>query len=91
MFQVFNPWILFDDQLFTLGLEWKEFIVLILAIIILFVVDYLHERNYHIGIIISNLILPIRWIFYLVSVISILILGTYGFGFNAQDFIYGGF
>ena len=27
----------------------------------------------------------------ILSVLGIVVLGTYGFGFNAQDFIYGGF
>ena len=32
-----------------------------------------------------------RWLVYLGVVFVIVIFGTYGFGFDAQDFIYGGF
>lgn len=35
--------------------------------------------------------LVVRWGIYLCAIWSIWIMGTYGFGFNAADFIYGGF
>jgi hypothetical protein len=35
--------------------------------------------------------LPLRWAVYMVAIIGIMVVGTYGYGFEAQDFIYGGF
>lgn len=91
MFCEFNPWVLFNDRLFTLGLGWKEVLVLIFAIILLWQVEKRQED----GIIISEKImcqcLPLRWLIYILGIVSIIIFGTYGFGFDAQDFIYGGF
>lgn len=87
---VWNPWVVFSDSIFSLGLDWKDFMVLIAACMILLKVSCLQQKK---GI--SDWILRqhllIRWGFYVISIISILIFGTYGFGFNAQEFIYGGF
>lgn len=91
MITVFNPWIFFDDSLLELGLSWKEWGVLLVAIYLLLHVSRLHEQG--IAIIDKFLKFPliIRWAIYIFSIISIMTFGTYGFGFNAQDFIYGGF
>lgn len=43
MLTVHNWWILVDDSLFSLGLDWKNFMVMIGAIIILLIVKY-HTR-----------------------------------------------
>jgi predicted nucleic acid-binding Zn-ribbon protein len=32
-----------------------------------------------------------RWGVYIAAIVGIILFGTYGFGFDAQDFIYGGF
>ena len=86
----FNPWILFDDSLLALGLEWKEWIVLLISVAILPAVDFIQNK-----ICIRDWILRqhliIRWGIYLTAILSIWVFGTYGFGFAAQDFIYGGF
>lgn len=87
----FNPWILFDDSLLALGLGIKEIIVLIIALLVVLAVSDKHEK----GIIVSERVLaqklPVRWAIYIFAIVVIMIFGTYGFGFNAQDFIYGGF
>lgn len=86
-----NPWILFNDRIFTLGLGWKEIAVLIAAIIILFYIDQKHEKGFDFSEAIMQKSIPFRWLIYIGAIIGIIILGTYGYGFNAQDFIYGGF
>ena len=35
--------------------------------------------------------LPVQWILYLGVIIVIMVFGTYGWGYDANDFIYGGF
>ncbi len=91
MFTVHNFWIFFNDSLFTLGLNWKEWLVLILSILLLAAVGKKQEN----GICIRRAVLEkpvyIRWAVYIFAILGIMVLGTYGFGFNAQDFIYGGF
>ncbi len=91
MFEEFNPWILFNDQIFSLGLVWKETLVLLLSIVLFWKIERIHEEGQSISDSIMIQRLPIRWGIYLIAIIGVMILGTYGFGFNAQDFIYGGF
>lgn len=91
MFLVYNPWILFDDSLFSLGLNWKEWILLAASIAILAFVEHRQENGEHIGDSILKMHLYLRGMFYLVVILSTIIFGTYGFGFNAEDFIYRGF
>lgn len=91
MLFIHNPWVLFDNSLFELGLEWKECIVLLLAILILFAVSKLQERGKSVRDIIGKRHIVIRWGLYLMAIVCIMTFGTYGFGYDIQDFIYGGF
>lgn len=91
MFTEFNPWILFNDRIFTLGLEWKECMVLILAIVLFGIISKKQEDGVQLCDVIINLKLPVRWLICITAILGIIIFGTYGFGFNSQDFIYGGF
>lgn len=90
MFRTYNPWIFFDDSLFKLGLEWKECFVLAASILLLMKVSMMQEKMCIRDKILQQPLL-IRWILYIATIIVIYVFGTYGFGFNAQDFIYGGF
>ena len=91
MFTDFNPWILFNNQIFTLGLDWKEAFVLLVAVFVLRQVGIYHEKGISLSETIMSQNIIIRWGIYAIVVIVIVVFGTYGFGFNAQDFIYGGF
>lgn len=91
MFTSFNPWIWVDDSVFKLGLNWKECAVLVISMLILFIVSKMQEEGKHIRSIISDQNIVIRWSIYLIVIWLIWICGSYGFGFDAKDFIYGGF
>ncbi|WP_029320785.1 MBOAT family O-acyltransferase [Butyrivibrio sp. AE3004] len=91
MFTDFNPWVLFNDRIFTLGLHWKEIVVLIISVFILIKVGQYQELGKSVGDKIYRQPLLIRWGIYIAAIVGIMLLGTYGFGFDAQDFIYGGF
>lgn len=91
LFTVYNPWIFFDDSMLRLGLDWKEWCVLVIAIAVLFFVGYQQEKGLYIREIILQKPLYIRWFLYIMAILGIMVFGTYGFGFHAQDFIYGGF
>lgn len=90
IFTVHNPWIFFDESIFNLGLSWKEFMVLLAAIGVLAFSSTLQEKMCIRDRIIAQPFI-IRWAIYATAIVVIYIFGTYGFGFNAQDFIYGGF
>lgn len=91
LFTVYNPWIFFDDSLLSLGLDWKEWCIMIISILILFYVSLQQEKGLCIRDIILKKSIYSRWLLYVAAILCIMIFGTYGFGFKAQDFIYGGF
>lgn len=91
MFSAFNPWILFDNSIFRLGLNQKEFEVLAIGILILIVVSLLQEKGVRIRDWFNKQNTLVRWTIYLCTIWSMWVFGTYGYGFNAADFIYGGF
>lgn len=90
LFTTYNPWIFFNDSIYTLGINWKEFLVLLLSIAVLCVVEREQET-----ICIRDRILEqhlvVRWAIYIIAICGIAVFGAYGYGFNPQDFIYGGF
>jgi D-alanyl-lipoteichoic acid acyltransferase DltB (MBOAT superfamily) len=91
LFVGFNPWILFGDSLFALGLDWKEMLILLLGVVLFFLVSVQQEKGECLSEKLMKLPLPIRWFVYIGAILFVLVFGSYGFGFNAQDFIYGGF
>ena len=91
IFTVRNPWILTNDSIFSLGLEWKEFILLIMCMMVLLAVSILQERGIKIREYILKRSLVVRWSIYIGAILFIMLFGTYGYGFEAQAFIYGGF
>ncbi len=91
MFTVGNIWIFTDNSLFSLGLEWKEAIVLLLCLALLFAVGILKEKGIAIRENILKMHIALRWGIYIGVILFIVIFGTYGFGFDAQAFIYGRF
>lgn len=91
MFWVHNVWIFTNDALLALGLDWKEWVVLAVSLLLLALVSIKQEK----GIIVSDLIFGqpvyIRWGLYLLVIFGIMTYGVYGMGYDAQAFIYGGF
>lgn len=83
----FNPWVLIDGSLFNLGLDKKDFLVLCMSIIIVIVIDLLQSR---INILrtLSEQNLIFRWGIYISVILMIIIFGSYGPSYSAQQFIY---
>ncbi|MBE6005809.1 MAG: MBOAT family protein [Sarcina sp.] len=90
-FSTFNPWIFFDDSLYNLGLDQKNFSLLILLILLLAAVDLVNERGKTVRGMIAAQQLPFRWAVYLTSIAVILVFGLYGPGFDMASFIYAQF
>lgn len=83
-----NWWILFDDSLFGLGLDWKNFIVLIGAIMILLAADVCKYKGIKVNAIILKQELWFRWSLYIAVIVFILIFGIWGPGYDESAFIY---
>ena len=86
-----NPWVLTDGTVFTLGLSAWEMFVLFCALLVLLLVDVMHERGYKLREAIERQNLLFRWALYLGAIFAVLLLGYYGKGYNAADFIYANF
>lgn len=88
MFSVHNPWILIDGSLYNCGLDRKNFNLMLISIVILFVAD-LCKYN---GICIRKAILRqeywFRWLFISASACAILLFGIWGSMYNEANFIY---
>lgn len=81
---------LFTGGLCSVGLDGADWMMLILSLVVLCAVSFLQERK-SIRVWFNKQMFLVRWAIYLAAICVIWIFGTYGFGFNAQDFIYGGF
>ncbi len=88
---VFNPWVLLDNKtLYTAGLDMRDFHVMILSVIVLFIVDYFSKKiNVREKLFKQNII--VRWAAIYILLFSIIIFGCYGLGYDATSFIYQGF
>ena len=90
MLRRWNPWILFDGSLYSLGVSRPGVILMVLTIFLLFAVEHYQQkgsvREWIAG---RNIVL--RWAIYYVAIFSVLIFGIYGMGYNAADFAYGRF
>ncbi|MDE7359809.1 MAG: MBOAT family protein, partial [Lachnospiraceae bacterium] len=91
MFRVRNLWIFTNDSLFTMGLEWKEWVVLGVSVLVLFAVSIKQEQGISFSELIFRQPVYVRWILYLAAIFGIMTFGVYGQGYDAQAFIYGGF
>ena len=91
IFYDFNPWVLFGTSRFSFGLDIHETIILFASIVVLLIISSLQEHNIEIRNVFSRQSILVRWIIYLLVIWSIWIFGTYGYGYNAADFIYGRF
>lgn len=91
MFRVRNLWIFTNDSLLTMGLEWKEWVILGASVLILLVVSLKQEQGVSFSELIFRQPLYVRWVLYLAAAFGIMTFGGYGQGYDAQAFIYGGF
>ena len=90
-FGAFNPSVIKDGTLLTLGVSGKNILVFLIALSAIVVVDVLHEKGYHIRELIESQRFPIRLVVYLAGIFSIVIFGVYGYGVSQAGFIYQGF
>ena len=71
-----------------LGMDITNWQMLTIAIIILYIVDMLHEKGYSIFDIVSHKEIWLRWILYLGLIWGTIMLGIYGVDYDTSSFIY---
>ena len=91
IFVDFNPWVILGGSRFSLGLDVHDVVILMLSIAVLVLVSACQERGFPIRKAFCRQNTAFRWLVYLLAIAAIWVFGAYGSGFNAADFIYGGF
>ena len=89
-FSAFNPWIFFDESLYNLGLDRKEWGILLIGVILLFIVSYISQKE-NVRDYLKKQNFVFRLIIFAVLFIMCISWGYYGMSFDATDFIYGRF
>lgn len=88
MFSQVNTWVLFDGSLFSLGLDAKDFNVLIVFIVLIMCVDYLRSKKIGLTEKFGKQNILMQWLVFLAGIWVILIFGVYGPEYDATQFIY---
>lgn len=78
----------FDGTLGTLGLKVSDWFLLTIMVLILFFVDYFHEKGVFIRGWISSQGIFFEILVFILAVVAIVILGVYGPGYDVEKFIY---
>lgn len=82
---------LFDGSIYKYGLDFKNWNVMILGIVLLVVVDILNNKKIYIRDYLAKQDIVFRYAVYLIGLFAIIILGIYGDELTAASFIYAGF
>lgn len=90
-FSKFNPWIFVDESLFGLGLDRREWGILVFGLILVFIVSYIANTKSDVRTWLHNQNFVFRLIVFGALFAMIIVWGYYGMDFNAADFIYGRF
>lgn len=86
----FDPRILWDGSLLTLGLDGIEMAIAVLSLLVLWAVSLLGRKG-PVRDAIAKKPLPLRWILWYALLFAVILLGYYGPGYSATEFIYQGF
>ncbi len=88
IFVRWNPWVLFDGSFMNLGLDAKDYNVLIVALLILFTVECFQYKKVKIAEFFAQQNLLFRALFFYLAIILLAVFGVYGAGYDAAQFIY---
>lgn len=87
---VFNIGVLFDGSVFALGLDYIEFTIAAVSLVILCIVSVLQQKG-SVRERIEKKKLPLRFLIWYALLFYTILLGYYGPGYSAAEFIYQGF
>ena len=85
---VFVP---YRGNFFSLGLDYKEFIIAVIGVITILIVGIVKERGVDIRQNLYEKAIPVRWVTFLALTFSIMVFGAYGGMYSVAPFIYGNF
>lgn len=84
----FDPWVLTDGTLLTLGLDGWGWFVLFCAVGLVLAVDCLRERGVRLRAVLARQPLAYRWLCYYALLAAVLVFGIWGPGYSAAAFVY---
>ncbi len=90
LFRCFNPWIFWDGTLYRIGMDYKDFCVVLLSLVLIRKISMLQQKA-SVREAIANRNIVLRWAIYYGAIFAIIILGIYGVGYSASDFVYANF
>ena len=79
---------LFDNSLLGLGLDGKDWNVLLVGLLLLLVADFFRYKRISLVKLFAEQNLLFQWIFFMVGILSIVVFGIYGPAYDAAQFIY---
>ena len=82
---------LFNGTLLKLGVDKKDFLVIAVFTIVMFVIGILKEKGINIREKLANTNIIIRWIIYFALILSVIIFGAYGVGYVPVDPMYANY
>lgn len=88
--RVWNPHILWNGALLTLGLDGADMVIAAVALMLLLIVSLL-ERTGSVRDRVARMPLPVRWLIWYALLFAVILFGCYGPGYSAGEFIYQGF
>ena len=92
LFMRWNPWVLFDESIYSYGLDRREAGILLAAVMILIIVDLVrYQKNLNVGEALCSQNLVFRWMVMIALVVSVIVYGVYGVDFDSSQFIYFAF
>lgn len=86
-----NPWILFDGSIPAWAITGKNLNLIVFGVFVLAIAAVLRERYGYARIWLDKQPLMFRWPVYMIFLFIVILYGRYGRGFEAAEFIYGGF
>lgn len=86
-----NPHALFDGSVYQFGLDYKNVFLMYACIVLVIVVDILHEKGIHFRELLMRQGIVFRYIVYYIGIFSVIVFGIYGPEFHSADFIYQAF
>lgn len=90
-FSKWNPHVLVDGTLYNYGLDIKNYYLMIACIIIVIIVDVMHNKGVKIRDSLMQKDIVFRFTVYYIALFAIIILGIYGSEYSSASFIYQGF
>lgn len=79
------------NELYSFGRSKKELMIWLIGLLIVFIIDFLHEKQFDVGGWIARRNVAFRWTLYGTYLLFMIMSTIYYYGYSASTFIYSGF